>query len=164
MENEDNGKTDELPGENNVLPFPEEPGSARRWFRKSRTPLSGDAPEEGEDGRDAEGVRIVLKKIIAQAAHGMTREEILVLLGEAIAEEGITEEEFQAVVERGIIEGCAEIKRAQYQAALRGKVNAQAKVLSLLGAEEGPEPEDKGETQEFEVIREIIPEAPEEGR
>lgn len=161
MENEDNGKTDELPGENNVLPFPEEPGSARRWFRKSRTPLSGDAPE---DDRDAEGVRIVLKKIIAQAAHGMTREEILVLLGEAIAEEGITEEEFQAVVERGIIEGCAEIKRAQYQAALRGKVNAQAKVLSLLGAEEGPEPEDKGETQEFEVIREIIPEAPEEGR
>ena len=160
MENEDNGKTDELRGENNVLPFPEEPGSARRWFHKSRTPFSGDASEVEEDGRDAEGMRIVLRKIIAQATHGMTVEEILALLGEAIEEEGITEEEFQAVVERGIIEGCAEIKRAQYQAALRGKVNAQAKVLSLLGAEEGREPEHRGEKKEFEVIREIITEGP----
>ena len=152
----DNGIEVPADGEDNVLPFAPNSGKSRPAARQNGGSRPDKEEPEWEDARDPEVVQSILHRIGRYSSHGLTREEILDLMKNEMMEEGISGEEFESAMEQGNAMGRANIKQAQYKAAIHGKVNAQAKVLSLLGAGEGPESEHRGENQKFEVIREII--------
>jgi hypothetical protein len=85
---------------------------------------------------------------------GLTLEEIRAYLGERMDEEPLGEEELNALLEQGRVLGRARVKEARFEAALAGKVTAQAEVLALLGGEPRGE---EGGYRDFEVVRRIVP-------
>ncbi|MEE8434104.1 MAG: hypothetical protein V3S64_04875 [bacterium] len=112
----------------------------------------------GGDGWEAAGIE---EKIVSLAELGLDEAEIEAWLEESLEDDPISKERFDTAVELGRIKGSARIKAAQYEAALQGKVTAQAQVLARLEGDMIEEGE--GEVREIEVVQEIIrPEKSEE--
>ena len=133
-------------GEGMVLPF----------RRPKKKPIAHERllDAEAEDESYSDSVEILEGKIAGFAAKGLAEVEIRHLLAEALMEHPIEEDRFAAAMEKGRGMGRARIKSAQYDAALAGKVSAQAQVLARLENQEG---QTKGGVREFEVVREIVP-------
>ena len=144
-------------------------GSNVLQFRKRKTerktnPKGFPAPMEGGallnpggDGWEEAGIE---EKIASLAALGLDEDEIEAWLEGALEDDPISDERFEKAVELGRIKGSARIKAAQYEAALQGKVTAQAQVLARLEGDMIEEGE--GEEREIEVVRKIL--TPEESQ
>lgn len=150
---------DKKSGGNNVLQFRE------RETKRKTNPKAFHAPMEGGlllnpggEGWEAAGIE---EKIASLAALGLDEDEIEAWLMESLEADPISDERFDATVELGRIKGSARIKAVQYEAALQGKVTAQAQVLARLEGDMIEEGE--GEAREIKVVQEIItPEKSEE--
>ncbi len=92
------------------------------------------------------------KAIACMAAQGLTLAEILAELGLPRTLSGPQREAAELAYRKGRASGIAQVKRAQFKAALEGKTSAQAQVLKRLGVEEEKHPH--AET-EFKVVRKI---------
>ncbi len=150
---------DKKSGGNNVLQF------RKRESEKKTNRIGIPAPsltapllKPGGDGWEAAGIE---EKIVSLAELGLDEAEIEAWLEESLEDDPISKERFDTAVELGRIKGSARIKAAQYEAALQGKVTAQAQVLARLEGDMIEEGE--GEVREIEVVQEIIrPEKSEE--
>ena len=150
----------EKSGGNNVLPF-RDPKSKKKTKRIGfpAPSFTGPALKPGGDGWEEAGIE---EKIASLAALGLDEAEIEVCLEASLEDDPISKERFDTAVESGRIKGSARIKAAQYEAALQGKVNAQAQVLARLEGDRIEEGE--GEEREIEVVRKILtPEESQEG-
>lgn len=143
---------DKDPGGNNILQF-----RGRKSERKTHPngfPSSmegGLLPNPGGDGWEAARIE---EKIASLAALGLDEDEIEAWLAESLEADPISEERFDTAVGLGRIKGSTRIKAVQYEAALRGKVTAQAQVLARLEGDRIEEGE--GEDREIEVVRKIL--------
>ena len=151
---------DKNPGGNNVLQFRD------RKSERKPNPNGFPAPMEGgpllKPGGDGWEAAEIEEKIASLAALGLDEDEIGAWLEESLEDDPISDEQFEKAVELGRIKGSARIKAVQYEAALQGKVTAQAQVLARLEGDMIEEGE--GEVREIEVVQEIItPEKSEEG-
>lgn len=98
---------------------------------------------------------IDLEQVEALAACGLTLEQIAVELGIVGAPRPSLRVRMEAAIKRGRAIGSAKLKRAHYQAALKGSVSAQKEMLALL--------EDELEDDDPVVVEEVILHDPEEG-
>ena len=92
------------------------------------------------------------KSIACMAAQGLTLAEILAELGLPRTLPDPQRKAAELAYRKGRASGIAQVKRAQFKAALEGKTSAQAQVLKRLGVEEEKHPD--AET-EFKVVRKI---------
>ena len=103
--------------------------------------------------RSPGNVLVDLKAVANMAGHGLTLSEIFEELGLPEPLPKSQRVAAELAFKKGRASGIAQVKRAQFQAALDGKTSAQAQVLKRLGvAEEG----DSALNSEIEVVREII--------
>ena len=91
-------------------------------------------------------------ELLPLAESGLSEEEILAELGWEEALAPSQRAVFEAILKKGRALGRAKLKRAQYQAALEGKVSAQSHLLARMDPESGASPED----EEIEVVREVL--------
>jgi hypothetical protein len=127
-----------------VLPFrPRESAAPPRPARR-RKPRAAEGAADGCAPAD-EPQAALADQVAALAARGLDEEEIRARLELAEALDGPTERVLAAAFRRGQLLGRAQIKEAQFEAALRGRVTAQTRVLARLGEPRG---EDGGETDE----------------
>ena len=89
--------------------------------------------------------RIDREAVAALAAHGLTEAEIRLKLSLPTRLSASQAAVLAAGIREGRLRGSAEIKEAQYQAAMKGQVSAQGRVLEFLKDDDG----------EIEVVREI---------
>ena len=85
--------------------------------------------------------------VAALAAHGLSEAELRVKLNLPV---NLTERQQEALADamrEGRLRGSAELKEAQYKAALNGQVSAQGRALDLL--------RDEPEEDAVQVIREV---------
>ena len=97
-----------------------------------------------------------LPKVLELAQHGHTQGEILICLGIQSPLEIEQQQEFQEAVRRGHALGRAEIKKAQYQAALEGKVTAQSQVLGCYASVPGELLGYPGQSDEALPVRRVF--------
>ncbi len=134
------------------------PGSVVPFRRQGRGQEESGPAEEERTAAEPGGGAGMADRVGTLAAQGLSEEEIRELLAEALAAEPLDDDSMARALERGRLLGVARIKAAQYEAALQGKVSAQARVLARLN---GEHPEEDGGAREFEVVRRIIrPEDP----
>ena len=118
----------------------------------------GRRPEAGESatGAAAGFLKITLPfeeaEVLSLAESGLNEEEILAELGWEEALAPSQRAMFEAIIKKGHALGRAKLKRAQFQAALEGKVSAQSHLLAQMDPEPGASPE--GEV--IEVVREVL--------
>ena len=150
---------DQASGGNNVLQFRDRKAEGKANPKGFHAPMAGGLLlKPGGESWETAGIE---EKIASLAALGLDEAEIEAWLEESLEANPISNEGFETAVELGRIKGSARIKAAQYEAALQGKVTAQAQVLARL--EGGMIEEGEGEDREFEVVQEIItPEKSEE--
>ena len=121
-------------------------------------PPEGRRPEAGESAKGpaigALKISLPIKEaeLLPLAESGLSEEEILAELGWEEALVPSQRAVFEAVLKKGRALGRAKLKRAQYQAALEGKVSAQSHLLARMDSESGASPED----EEIEVVREVL--------
>ena len=121
--------------------------------------MGGPSLKPGDEGWEPAGIE---EKIASLAAIGLNEDEIETTLEAALEVDPISDERFEEAVELGRIKGLVRIKAAQYEAALQGKVTAQAQVLARLEGDMVEEGE--GEERDIKVTRKIImPKENEEG-
>ena len=91
-------------------------------------------------------------EVLPLAESGLSEEEILAELGWEEALAPSQRAVFEAIIKKGRALGRAKLKRAQYEAALDGKVSAQSHLLARMERESGASPEG----EEIEVVREVL--------
>ncbi len=147
------GDTGEYHGESIVdlldVPSPP-PTGGRRHAGRTRAEAEGGGKFRLKPSAKAV---IDLTAVASLAAHGLTEEEILIKLGVCGGLSPGQQEAFAEQIRKGRALGSAEIKRAQYQSAMEGKVSAQNHLLTALS---DPAGEDRKEEEEFTVEEEII--------
>ena len=121
-------------------------------------PPEGRRLEAGESatGPTARALKITMPfqeaELLALAESGLSKEEILAELGWEEALVPSQQAVFEAIIKKGRALGRAKLKRAQFQAALGGKVSAQSHLLARMDRESGASPEG----EEIEVVREVL--------
>lgn len=98
--------------------------------------------------------KINSKAVVALAACGLNEPEIRLKLKVPAILSVTQADELETAIREGRLRGSAEIKEAQYEAAIKGQVSAQARVLELLRDDE----DENG----IEVVREIYGDVEEE--
>lgn len=153
-------KPGKKPEESNVLQFKDRNSTKKTNRTHYPAPgLGGPSLKPGDEGWEPAGIE---EKIASLAAIGLNEDEIETTLEAALEADPISDERFEEAVELGRIKGLVRIKAAQYEAALQGKVTAQAQVLARLEGDMVEEGE--GEERDIKVTRKIImPKENEEG-
>lgn len=148
------------PEKSNVLQFKDRNSTKKTNRTHYPAPgLGGPSLKPGDEGWEPAGIE---EKIASLAAIGLNEDEIETTLEAALEADPISDERFEEAVELGRIKGLVRIKAAQYEAALQGKVTAQAQVLARLEGDTVEEGE--GEERDIKVTRKIImPKENEEG-
>lgn len=121
-------------------------------------PPESRGPEAGESvpGPAIGALKFILPfeeaELLPLAESGLSEVEILAELGWEEALVPSQRAVFEAILKKGRALGRAKLKRAQYQAALEGKVSAQSHLLARMDSESGASLED----EEIEVVREVL--------
>lgn len=132
-----------------VLPF--RGGRKRGGGRKAAPP-----PPPVEEAAPS-----LAQQVARLAARGLDEAEIRVRLELPEALDAERERTLAEAFRRGQLLGRAQIKEAQYEAALQGRVTAQTRVLARLGEWPGEEGgEAGGAAEDVEVVRRILPDTP----
>lgn len=142
-----------------VVPFPAdgETREARREAAARRRARNGSVPgpEAGAIGEPDPGEAPTLaEQVQALATQGLAEAEIRAVLSLPERLDAAAERELAEAFAHGQLLGRAQIKQAQFQAALRGRVTAQAQVLARLGEPRG---EEGGESEEGNVGPDDLP-------
>lgn len=142
--------------EDNILNFPKFEhldGGKQEGADLSREWSFGSGEEAATDSMQTS----LGRKIFRLASMGFPPEEIEILYGDALLQEGWDGDRLDEVITQGRAWGRAKVMEAQFSAALKGKVSAQAQMLSRLDEwewEEGEE-EELGAAQEIKFVRKV---------
>jgi hypothetical protein len=145
-----------------VVPFRQrllgEPIGTRPPRRGRNAPGGGARPEPATPGGEEGEEPALERQVCALAARGLAEEEIRARLELPPRMDDGTELMLAEAFRRGQLLGRARVKEAQFEAALQGRVTAQAHVLARLGEPRGEAGEESDE-EDTAVGRDFPPDA-----
>lgn len=145
-----------------VLPFPAGGGNGAGRLGTGkphraggrRRAAGGEPPAAGPDEPEAAEAPSLAARVQSLAAQGLAEAEIRAVLELPERLDDPSEQALAEAFRNGQLLGRAQIKQAQFQAALRGRVTAQTQVLARLGEPRG---EERGESEEGDVGPDGLP-------